>query len=447
MTAIYGKILLVDNDLLFLDSVQSEPHLLKSFPLVIKKTVSEALKLITKEKGSIRGIFISSHLVNDSFLSLMNELSKSDPAIPVIVIIHNSTHSFAETEKIASFKMQVEMPESYGDLLKYFKKITEEKWVTVEATPEEKNTEIEKEETDFIKTPLKEFVFTEKSMFNLYIRIGSKRFVKIVNVGDPVLNETLENFDRKGISEIYIPTSEYDHYIRMSRELSSSTLKSHKPTKKKMENLFVFGSSIANSLVQKGVSPKKLDTANELLNQSVGLIKNMRMRDQDILRYMELIDNKEHLSFVSFLACLIANEVGFESSKMVKLVGLSGLLHDIGLYALEPSIVDEEKALSDFPDAYLKHSKFGADLLRKSGNIEEAVCLAVEQHHMRRKGNEDNKNTNINLLTEVIGAADHIHNYLLKDGMDAEKIHYILNNDMKSFSTQIEKSVLKLFQK
>lgn len=448
MTALYGKILLIDNDLTFLNKIQGELKLLESFPLIIKKNISEAHKTFLKEKGLIRGVFISSKLFDERSSSIVESMAGTDKELPFILICHDPDKVNMHSEKSNAFSSRVERPDSYLDLLKDLKKfVGDKKWVSINPTDDQKDIEIEKQETDFLSTPLKDYVFTEKSLFNLYIKIGTKRFVKIVNSGDPVTDETLEIFNKKGISEIHIPAGEYDRYVRLSQELSTSTLRSNKPATKKVENLLLFGTSIANSLVQKGISPKKLDTSNELLNQSVSLVKNLRMRDQSLTRFIELIEVKEHLSFVSFLSCLIANEVGFESSKMVKLVGLSGLLHDIGLYTLDPKIEDESKAISESPEAFRDHAIFGANLLRKSGNIDEAVCLAIEQHHMRRKGLKDNKNTNINLLTEVIGAADLVHNYVINDGFSKDKLQFMLEEDLKSFSTPIEKSVAKLFRK
>jgi len=447
MTALYGKILLIDNDLIFLDKIREEQKLLEKYPLVIKKNITEAHKFYEKEKGLIRGIFISSKLIDERNSTVIDSMAGAEKGLPLILISHDPTRINIHSEKSNAFTSKIEKPDCYSDLLKNLRKLIGEKWTSIDPTADQKNTEVEKEETDFLSTPLKDYVFTEKSLFNLYIKIGNKRFVKIVNAGDPVLDETLETFDKKGITEIYIPAGEYDRYVRLSQELSSSSLKSNKPAKKKVENLLLFGSSIAHSLVQKGISAKKLDTSNELLNQSVSLIKNMRMRDQSLSRFIELIEVKEHLSFVSFLSCLIANEVGFESSKMVKLVGLSGLLHDIGLYTLDPNIVDESRAISESPEAYKKHAQYGADLLRKSGSIDESVCLAIEYHHMRRKGQATNKNTNINLLTEVIGAADLVHNYVINDGFNKDKLQFMLEEDLKSFSSPIEKSVSKLFRK
>ena len=56
---------------------------------------------------------------------------------------------------------------------------------------------------------------------------------------------------------------------------------------------------------------------------------------------LDSIEMKEHNSTVSFLAGMIANEVGIESSKAVKLVGIAALLHDIGLYDINPDFKEE----------------------------------------------------------------------------------------------------------
>lgn len=445
MTSFYGKLLVIDNDSTFLDKILSDLKLIENYPLYAKKNLHDGQKILSRELSTIRMVFISSELVDQNSINILEQIERKFPSIQLVLINHRPEVINMTVQKSSAFKLNIDRPKEYKDLVTCFKKMNVDKWESVSPTEEPKEIEIEKEDSHFISTPIKEFVFSEKSLFNLYIKIGAKRFVKIVNAGDPVIDQTLESFEKKGIQEILIPHSEYDRYVSLNQRLSSVTVKSNKSNIKKVSNLLLFGSSIANTLSKRGISEKKLDVCNDLLNQSVLLIKNYGLRDQKISKFFELVEVKEHLSYVSFLSCLIANEVGFESSKMVKLVGLSGLLHDIGLYDLDPTISDEALAMSQNSKAFQSHAHHGAQLLRKSGNISEAVCLAVEQHHLRRKGNSENKNSNVNLLTEVIGVADLLHNYLIKDGINKEKLCFVLNEDIKSFTPQIEKAVTKLF--
>jgi HD-GYP domain-containing protein (c-di-GMP phosphodiesterase class II) len=147
---------------------------------------------------------------------------------------------------------------------------------------------------------------------------------------------------------------------------------------------------------------------------------------------------------------MIANEVGIESIKSVKLVGISALLHDIGLYDLDPDFKEEtyDPNNEDQRRIYDQHQKHGGELLRKAGGFEETIYLAVESHHMRRRGSDQSLRTNnINVLTEIIGAADELHNVVISKHLDDKKLHYFTLTNLKNFSPQVEKAVLKLLNK
>jgi putative nucleotidyltransferase with HDIG domain len=445
---LYGNLLLIDNNSIYIDKIFADPKLIEIFPLLTKSTLSEGLKLLAKEKGKIRIIFISTILISKASVEKIKSIKESSPDIQFVLIKHGKEILADYLKDNPIFNRILLKPKGYVELTEVFKELFVQKldWEKVEASPEAKDVEITKEETEFISTHINEYIFTAKSLFNVFIKIGPKKYIKVVNAGDPVLIDTVESYASKGIQELFIPVLEHDKYIRFTQNLSAKGLSTGGAPKKKIENLLNFGSSVSQSLIQTGVSVKKLDLANELLNQSVSLIKNQGLRNSKISKMFDLIEYKDHLSFVSFLSCLVANEVGFETSKTIKLVGLSALLHDIGLYDLDPKLENEDVCRVNNPDMFLKHPSHGAELLRKAGGIDETVCLVVEQHHLRRKGTPDTRSVNVNLLTEIIAVADDLHNHLMIDGFTPQKFEQFVMTDLEQFSPTIEKAVIKLFQ-
>ena len=211
-----------------------------------------------------------------------------------------------------------------------------------------------------------------------------------------------------------------------------------------------FGNNIAQSLIHTGISEEKLDIANTFLNQSVHLIKNMKMKNESLKKFIETVGLKEHNATVSFLASMIANQVGLESIKSVKIAGIAALLHDIGLYYLNPDFNESELENLDHKqqDIFDQHEKHGGQILRKSGNFDEVIYQAVENHHMRRRGSDHTRRTNnINMVTEIIGAADELHNIVITKKINDTVMNEFLTTNLKRFSPQIEKAILELLNK
>lgn len=448
INSLYGNLLLIDNNSVFLDKIFADSKLIELFPLLNKASLAEGLKLLAKEKGKIRIVFISSILISKDSVETLKKLKEDSPDLQFVLLKHGSEMMADYLNNNPLFVKLVEKPNGYLELTEIFKDIFVQKleWDKVEASPESKDVEISKNEDEFISTHINDYVFTAKSLFNLFIKIGPKKYIKIINAGDPVLMETVDAYAKKGITELFIPTAEHDKYIKFTQSISSKGLAVSGAPKKKIQNLLNFGSSISQSLVQTGISVKKLDVANELLSQSISLIKHHGLKDSKISKMMDLIEYKDHLSFVSFLSCLVANEVGFETSKTIKLVGLAALLHDIGLYDLDPTIENEDDCRANNGDIFLRHPSHGADLLRKTGSIDETVCLVVEYHHLRRKGNPEKRTVNVNLLTEIIAVADDLHNHLMRDGFTPGKLEAFILTDLVKFTPPIEKAITKLFK-
>ncbi len=323
--------------------------------------------------------------------------------------------------------------------------------LTLSRLKKKKNIELKLADEAYIPTRISDFILTPKSYFNVYIRIGASTFIKILNAGDSLQLDTIQSYVKKGVTHFFISVEEQRKYIRLCEDLSQKIVRrSDVALTKKAKSVLRLGASISQNIMHTGITDEKLDFANNFLNQTVTLIKSMRMQNSSLKKFLDSIEMKEHPSSVSFLAGIIANEAGFESSKSVKLVGIAALVHDIGLFDLDPNftheslytMTEEKQALFD------KHAMHGAEILKNNSGFEEVVIQAVEQHHMRRRGNDPARRTNnINLVTEIVGAADELHNLISSDEFSPDKLRSFIENTLPDFSPQIEKAVVKLLNK
>jgi putative nucleotidyltransferase with HDIG domain len=256
----------------------------------------------------------------------------------------------------------------------------------------------------------------------------------------------IDNYTEKGFSDVYMPISEHQKYLTLCEIISSKVISSTKINPSdKLKSVFRLGNELAKNLLETGIEFPNLDYAETFLDQSVMMIKGLNLKDGHLKKFIKDIEHNEHTIAVSFLAGVIANELGFESSKSVKLVGLAALVHDVGLYDLAKGV--DESSLAEDDEIMQKHAKHGADILRKSGSFDEVVCLAVEQHHLRRRSTNSLQRSNqMNLVSEIVGVADSFHNVVLANGFNTQKLDYFLNFELVKFSHQIEKALKKILE-
>lgn len=447
MATFYGKCLWIEKDVRFQNELLEGSRLAEEYPCITARNLYDGLTAFNKNKSNIRIIFISGLLIKEFKIEAFREISD----VPIILIKHGTENS-STLINLERFDQVIEKPKSYAGFVDIIKeKLTlKYNWGEFQASAEEKFVELQLEDKKYISTPIDEFVLTAKSYFNIHIRLGSSRYIKILNAGDEIKKEFLDTYSEKGITHLYIPITEHEKYLTVQTKISERSVRSFDAKNDiKVKSILNLGSNVANNLLQSGISVQKMDHAEAFLNQTVSVIRSMRIKNDSLKKFIEQFEGNNHCATVSFLAGIIANEMGFESSKSVKLVGVAAMFHDIGLYDLDPNF-ESEALLIQSPEKieiFQKHAKHGADLLRKAGTFEEVSCLAVEQHHLRRKGDDSVVRSNhINLVTEIISVADDFHNILIEGGFSAEKELFFMQNQLKNFSPGIEKTMLRILK-
>lgn len=443
MSAFFGKFLLIDNHPDFIDEVLEDAKLIAEFPVVIQKTVIDGTKLLEKQRNSVRGLIISTH-----YFKTVDELKQFQSQagdIPILYLSHAENHSIRG--ELNSERIIVE-PKSYEEIVNVLRPFVEKRadWKSYQESKDEKFVELSVADGDFLRINIKDFMILPKAHFNLYIKIGQGNFIKIVNAGEENVEDILAKYSGKGFPHVYIPVTEHERYVALCEKMSKQLLNSGASVNEKAKQIFRLGNEVVKSITKLGLEPKSLDYAESFMDQSISLIKNYQVKDGNLQKFISSIEGNEHLTAVSFLAGVLANELGFESVKSVKLVGISALVHDVGLYDLSPDA--EEEQLPSDSDVMMKHAKHGADLLRKSGCFDEVVCIAVEQHHHRRRGVSTSKrDNNMNLVSEIVGVTDLFYNSVIKGGFNPKKLDLFLAKELSTFSLSIEKGMLKVLDK
>jgi HD-GYP domain-containing protein (c-di-GMP phosphodiesterase class II) len=452
MADIFGSFILIENNGPLLDSVLGDKKMMEQFPVLHHRKLTTALAIL-KSRKDIRAFIISSAASESRGVEEIQKVREILPDIPIIYLDHHPgvlpKIDFALFTQLHILTKPTSFQVIADELKRVFKK--DDRWDSNTPGPEAKDVELDLKDKDYVPLRLEDFILTDKSFFNVFIKLGAARFVKILNVGDPIDREFLSTYQTKGVAHLYLPEAEQKNYIALAQRVTHKVVSNSEiNSTQKIKQVLGLGASISRSLSHSGISADNLDYASSFMNQSITLIKSMRFKNDSVTDFLRSLENNEHSTTISFLSGILANELGFESSKSIKLVGIAALVHDIGLNDLAPHLMDDHEALSDQKNQIIfdTHAKHGANLLRASGNFEESLCIAVEQHHLRRRGTgHEVRTNNINIVTEIIGVSDDFYNYVIKSGVDKDKMQVFLNTHLKNFSPQVEKAFMKMLTK
>jgi putative nucleotidyltransferase with HDIG domain len=454
MAKFFGKVLVIDTNFKFVESIKEEGKLLSDYPCLFAKTLQDGIVFLKQNTLNIRVVFISNKIGSTQGTEEFSKLKEANPNIPLVLLLHNPERVPRDVEdNNPGYVNIIRGPKKFSSLTDQIDEMftSKETWTDIEATKEAKEIELQLVDEGYIPIPLDDFIISDTSFFNVFIKLGPSKFIKILNAGDSFQEGLIQNYSQKGIAHFHIPKEEHKKYIRLCEEMTKKDMRNDKAeTKQKLRNVINFGANIAQSLSRTGISQESLDIANTFLNQSVSLMKNMKMKSESLKRFIDTIESREHTATVSFIAGMIANEVGIESLKAIKIVGTAALLHDIGLYESNPDFKEEEpdKWTDEDRKIFNEHQIKGGEILRKCGGFDAVIYQAVENHHMRRRGPDPAyRSNNLNMVTEIIGAADELYNIVISQHADEAKIQQFMKKNLKNFSQEIERAVVKILQK
>lgn len=436
----FGKFLLIETDDKVLELIQLDPIMSDRYPCHVVRHFGDARMLLERNTQEFRLIFISEKLSRsltpEEFEKFHNDFKATE-----MILIQDKTPSETARKIIPK---TIQFPKTYLDLAKHFKaKVSENHdWRKNKDDGQAKNEEIQAEEIKFIGLPLRDFVITPKSYFNTYLKLSSGRFIKIINAGDELTGDFIKHYRDKGVEDFFVPKEEHEKYVHLLASLSAKTVKSEDTSAGiKIKTLVKLGTNITNNLTKCGITPERMDNAEMFLDQSITVLRHMRIKNDIISSYLQNIDKNEHSAAVAFIAGILANHLGFESSKSIKVVGTAALLHDIGLYALDPNFNEADDAAKDEKGIFSKHAAHGAEILRSTGMFDEVICNAVENHHRRRRGeNANRRSSSVNLVTEIICASDEFFNTVIYPGYTSERVRFFMENELKNYSPNVERA-------
>lgn len=122
----------------------------------------------------------------------------------------------------------------------------------------------------------------------------------------------------------------------------------------------------------------KRNLASMLRNESA-MLWLVRLKNKDL--YTSL-----HCLSVSIMAMGFGNHLGLQDDKL-QLLGMAGLLHDVGKMRIDPEILNKPGKLTAQEFEVIKrHPVFGLEALRAQPDIPEAALHAAYGHHERLDG-------------------------------------------------------------
>ncbi len=262
----------------------------------------------------------------------------------------------------------------------------------LETSPEENHQEFDYDEYSlhdrhFTKIKTSAYISKNKSIFDVYIRINTNKYIKILNKGESISIERINNYINKhSVEYLYFKTEDRQRYITYMNNLASKI----KPSTFKLEihKGEILGSTTEKYLEEiytKGLDRSQLKLGVSISDNTYELLKNSKSTAKLLEELPK--ETKCHNFLTSLFSISICNNINWAGRTTLNNIAMGCLLHDIGLvryswFRNNPNF-NLDSLTKTQVEEYRLHPENGYDMLRDIGFIPESVRQIVLQHHER----------------------------------------------------------------
>ncbi len=225
---------------------------------------------------------------------------------------------------------------------------------------------------------------------------------KLLDARTPLTREFIRSLLARGIEKVY--------YDRPLPEIADKENTEETASQKEkmiddslMKEALDVSKEIEEAIKKKSILPK--ESVNRVVE---GFVESIQTSQTALLNLMEAKNFDEqtysHMINVSLLAVLFGKKLNYNETGL-KVLGLAGLLHDIGKTLISPEILKKTTPLTpEEVDILRKHPIYGYELLRRYSDYGGIVQKIVLLHHEKVSG----KGYPFGLRGEQMGEASQI---------------------------------------
>ncbi len=309
---------------------------------------------------------------------------------------------------------KLEGNQSMGQLISHLKKN--------EGISEVEDVSIKDESFTFV--PIDRFFPNKNVLFDVFIKIGQDKYLKILRSGDSFSKDRIENYKKeKGVTHLYFHSRDRKKYIRFCNFLATKMIKANTAGtgQVKIGLLKATAEMFLEEISTEGLKPQALSQGKEICENLFNMIES----DKDLWQILKEFQDFDASAFAhSYLVCLfssmIVKQFDWQSKATIETVAMAALFHDIGKVALPKELLDKrpDEMNPEELKHYMSHPELGKKIVEGNKMITNSVKQVIMQHHERSDGTgfpEGLKDPKLLTLSKIIILADFFSHYVAEN--------------------------------
>ncbi|MCK5293709.1 MAG: HD domain-containing protein [Arcobacteraceae bacterium] len=248
--------------------------------------------------------------------------------------------------------------------------------------------------------------------YPIYYKSNDEDIYKIlIKSNDQYTTEIKNIIKNNNITDIYIKIEDCEEYEFDTKNYLEKIIdKDDVKIEYKTEILHEMAANVINDLFESNLSKQKIDQANDIIRDSVNLLLTdptatkamLKVTSYDYYTYTHCVNVSTYaLGFGAYLEL---------NKKQMMLLGMAGILHDVGKKRIPHKIINKNGKLTDEEFNIIKsHPKHGVDILKELGETDKHLIAIVGQHHEKVDGSgypNGLKKEQINPYAQVMAIVD-----------------------------------------
>jgi HD-GYP domain-containing protein (c-di-GMP phosphodiesterase class II) len=348
----------------------------------------------TQQKIHFWAVILSLSLKNHPGSQVYSYIKKTFPSLKVIVLAEKESdllemgfdQKTIDKQKLEGFLARPFELDQLRDLVESHKNIDQIIQQTVSTGKVSEEVEVQGADVDFCAIPIDEFVSMKSVHFDIFIKLNSGKYVKILHAGDNFSPERINKYKiEKKVSQLFFSAKDRKKYIQLNNFLTKKIASNTNVSLKiKFDLVKNTGEKLTEEFFSEGIKPTTFESAKDLCGNIYDLISTEKSLSSLIKSFHDFDPSAyTHSYLVCFFSCMLLKQFEWESKVVNESVGMAALLHDIGMLKLDKSLAN--KPISSLNEnelkEYHKHPELAVTMLNENPLIPAIVKQIILQHH------------------------------------------------------------------
>ena len=317
-------------------------------------------------------------------------------------------------------------------------------------------TEVNMGDESFSSIRIDEFYSSQAVLFDIYIKISSNKYLKILHTGDTFSKERLDKYkNEKKVDSLYFHSSDRRKFIQYNNFLTKKLIDNKNvPAYNKVNILKNVTEKFIEEAFIVGIKPQVVDQGKEVCETVFQLIE----KQTDLYSVLKSYQNFDptaysHAFLVTLYSTAIIKQFEWQSKATIETTAMACMFHDIGknLLPKEFSNLSVRDMTPEQLDIYKKHSELGYQIVENNRSLNNSVKQIILHHHEAFDGTGfpfQKKGNKIPTLANIVCLADDFVHIMMDEKLQpTEALRKILMDKagVKRYNSILVEKFIKVF--